>query len=163
VGFYPALSEYLPDTLEMISDISPLPLNFEEVVAYATSAENASTKTLLFNFGTYFGLPFLIIFSIFIRRLIGGCVSSRKPALLAAILFVTAGVCTYSDPIVYYNICLVFGIGWRQYKASTSASDNTGFPVSTDPRREGRYVGTDLPLEPARAPDSPDRDSETGA
>lgn len=120
-GFYPALSTYLPDTLDMVSRISPLPLRFDEVVDYANSADNVSTKTLLFNFGTYFGVPFLILFAVFISRLIRGCMDARKPVLMALILFVTAGVCTYSDPIAYYNICLVYGVGWRQYKAVTNA------------------------------------------
>lgn len=160
-GFYPALSAYLPDTLEAVSANSPLPLNFEEVVAYASSAENVSTKTLLFNFGAYFGMPFLIVFATFIGRLAAGCIRSRKPALLAVILFVTAGVCTYSDPIVYYNICLVYGIGWRQYKASQHAGGNTRFSISTDPRRQGRHVGPDLSFEPARALHPPGGDRET--
>jgi len=120
-GFYPALSTYLPETLDVVSRISPLPLRFDEVVDYANSADNVSTKTLLFNFGTYCGVPFLILFAVFIGRLVRGCMDARKPVLMALILFVTAGVCTYSDPIAYYNICLVYGVGWRQYRAVAHA------------------------------------------
>lgn len=130
-GFYPALSAYLPETMDRLDGVSPLPLNFEEVVSYATSAENASTKTLLFNFAAYFGFPFLIAFAAFVFRLVRGCLRARQPILLAAVLFVTIGVSTYNDPLVYYNVFAVYGIAWRL--ASANPPRPSGVPVPAAP------------------------------
>jgi hypothetical protein len=151
-GFYPALSKYLPETVSQVNELSPIPLNFEEVVGYATSSENASTKTLLFNFIVYFGIPFLIAFLALTATLIRACVRCRRPLLLATFLFVTIGVCTYNDPLVYYNVFLVYGLCWSQHKNLTRASCYAGLPIPTRAWRPGRYVGKAVPPKPAWTP-----------
>lgn len=111
------------------------------------SAENASTKTLLFNFGTYFGFPYLVAFAIFVRRVIWACVQLRLPVLLAAILFVTVSTCTYNDPLTYYNVFVVYGIGWGCYKSITNPARHPGLPVPSGTRGSGRHLGTSLCAE----------------
>lgn len=113
-GFYPALSEYLPEAMRTAVQLSPLPLNFQEVVRYLTSSENASAKTMLMNFTVYWGIPFLAGFFLFVSRITKACVRSQRLSLLAAILFVTIALCTYSDSLVSYNVLLAYGLGWRE-------------------------------------------------
>jgi len=117
-GFYPALSEYLPDAIRTASQVAPIPLNFEEVVLYLTSSENASAKTMLMNFAVYLGVPFLLGYFVFVSRIVRACIRSSHFTLMAAILFVTVALCTYSDSLVSYNVLLVYGLGWREYTSN---------------------------------------------
>ncbi len=123
-GFHPALSDYLPDAMRTAAQLSSFPLNFDEVIRYLATSENASAKTMLMNFGVYFGLPFLICFFVFVSRIARACIRSRRLSLLAAILFVTIALCTYSDSLVSYNVLLAYGLGWREYRLNGHTARN---------------------------------------
>jgi hypothetical protein len=133
-GFYPALSRQLPDAIDTVSKISPVPLNFEEVLGYVTSGDNASSKTLLFNYGAYFGIPFLIVFAVFIVRLMRACVRGHQPLLLATLLYVTVAISTYNDPITYYSTFVIYGVGWQFYRSVTPPARSLGLPLPAGSR-----------------------------
>jgi hypothetical protein len=121
-GFFPALTRYLPDAMDIVSRLSPVPMNFEEVRDYTSAAQFAAAKTLLFNFSVYFGLPFVAAFAVFVGRLVKACLDSQRMLLLLAVLFVTIAACTYYESLVHFNVFLVYGIAWAQHRQLQAAA-----------------------------------------
>lgn len=69
-GYLPAVSKYLPDSMNSIQAVSPLPLDFSEVAEYLGDSPNTGTKTFLFDQAMCFGLPFVLLFIVLIIRLL---------------------------------------------------------------------------------------------
>jgi hypothetical protein len=115
-GFYHALTRYLPGAMDRMYQTSPLPLDFEEVQGYLSSAQYAGTKTLVFDLAVYFGISFLVAFGWFVTRLWRACQAMRKPMLLIAIVFVAAGFSTYGGSPARYDTLVVLGVGWSLYR-----------------------------------------------
>lgn len=129
-GFYHALTRHLPGAMDQMYRTSPVPLDFDEVQGYLSSAQYAGTKTLVFDLAVYFGVPFLVGFGVFVARLWRACQAMRKPMLLIAVVFVAAGFSTYGGSPARYDTMVVLGAGWSLYRrwreSQASGAPNAG-------------------------------------
>ena len=111
-GFFPAMTRHLPASMDTVSRWSPLPLDFDEVRSYISSPQFAGTKTLVFDLGVYFGIPFLVAFVVFVVRICRGCLRRGDILLLISVLFVTAAVCTYAGSLFRHDYLVTYAVAW---------------------------------------------------
>ncbi len=115
-GFYHAFTFYLPRAMDRMYRASPMLLDFGEIQGYLSSGQYAGTKTLVFDLAVYFGIPFLAAYGVFVVRLWRACQAMRKPVLLIAVAFVSAGFSTYGGSPARYDTMVVLGAGWSLYQ-----------------------------------------------
>jgi hypothetical protein len=125
-GFLPAVDRYAPDAVDFLNRTIPGTLNFAEILSYvgADTDMNISTKTLLFDNLLYFGLPFLILFILFHKRLLAGLKQPDMHFLYGAVLFSLIALCTVTGGVGLYNFTLVYGIAWNVICCENSSDRN---------------------------------------
>ena len=109
-GFYPAIARYLPDAMHTARSIFDFPLIFTEVSNYQYTMENADCKTFVFDFLTYFGLPFAAAFFIFFVHLIKRLFQAKQQVLLVGALFSALALLTYYSSMNTYSIPVMIGV-----------------------------------------------------
>lgn len=120
-GFFPAMTRYLPASMDTVSRWSPLPLDFDEVRSYISSPQFAGTKTLVFDMGVYFGIPFLAAFAVFVVRICRGCLRRGDILLLISVLFVTVAVSTYAGSLFRHDYLVAYGVAWGRLRHCSPA------------------------------------------
>jgi len=133
-GFLPAITRYLPKSMEIVQSWSNVPLNFLEVAAYAYKAENVSTKTFFFDQLARFGIPFVVVFYVFIRRIVIGLLKIRSGSLLFAVLFVTIAICTYVQPLTFYSVAVVYGVALSELRKAKLSGCSERLPIPPESR-----------------------------
>lgn len=111
-GFLPAIKNYIPQAINYINNTFTINFNMTEITEMANSlTDNAiSTKTFLFDYFIFFGIPFLIAFLLFNLKIISELKKTKSVFLLAAVLASFISVCTYIGGVGLYNISLVYGV-----------------------------------------------------
>jgi hypothetical protein len=115
-GFLPAVARYLPEAMFTIQSFFPFPLYFGEVTEYLTSADMVSTKTFFFDQLMRFGFPFVILFAVFIGKLLRKLISNRDTLLFIGVLFATIAVTTYQPGTGNFAISMVFGVALNRIR-----------------------------------------------
>jgi hypothetical protein len=115
-GFLPAVARYLPGAMSATESIFPFPLYFGEVSEYLTSADTVSTKTFFFDQLMRFGIPFAIVFFVFITDLLRRLVTKRQTILRIAILASTIAIVTYAPGTGNFAVPIVFGVALNEAK-----------------------------------------------
>jgi hypothetical protein len=115
-GFLPAINKYAPLAVDYLSRAAGGTFNFTELLSYvgADSDINISTKTFFFDNLLYFGLPFLVIFILFHRRLLAFLRRDNSLYLYAAVLFSLVALTTYVGGVGLYSFALVYGLAYRR-------------------------------------------------
>jgi hypothetical protein len=111
-GFLPAVAAYLPESMDDIQELYPLPLAFNEVSQYLTSAEEVSTKTLFFDEAMRFGLPFIILFAVFSIKLLKRLAIKQNKVLFVGTLAVILALCSYIA-VLEYATAILLGVAYR--------------------------------------------------
>jgi hypothetical protein len=120
-GFLPAVGRYLPDAMVTVESYSPVPLNFGEVSGYLTSADTVSTKTFFFDQLMRFGVPFVLLFVIFIIKLLKRLNAERQIVLLIAILASTVAITTYIPGTGNFAVPILFGVALSEVRNGSTA------------------------------------------
>jgi hypothetical protein len=115
-GFLPAIDKYGPMAIDWIDRTFGYSFKFTELMSYIGSDTdiNISTKTFLFDYIFFFGIPFLILFILFNHKLIIKSELFRSPYLFAAVLFSFMAACTFIGGVGMYNLSLVYGIAFYE-------------------------------------------------
>ncbi|MCX6830196.1 MAG: hypothetical protein NT002_13100 [candidate division Zixibacteria bacterium] len=115
-GFLPAINKYAPLAVDYLSRAAGGTFNFTELLSYvgADSDINISTKTFFFDNLLYFGLPFLVIFILFHRKLLVFLRKDNSLYLYAAVLFSLVALTTYVGGVGIYSFALVYGLAFRE-------------------------------------------------
>jgi hypothetical protein len=109
-GFLPAVAQYLPDAMRTTQSLIPFPLNFTEVSAYLTSAEQVSTKTFYFDQLMRFGIPFGVCFVIFVKKLVTCLLEQKQVVMSIAVLACAIAIMTYIPGTGVFAVPIVFGV-----------------------------------------------------
>jgi hypothetical protein len=130
-GFYQALTIYLPSAMDFVARVSPIPLNFIEIepYVYATNVP-LDAKCFLFEYVVSFGIPFLIAYIIFARRVIRALLARRKDILLTGFVFLLIGFSTYVNGLTLYASFYVAGLAYRESRLWAEERE-------TDPKYQG--------------------------
>jgi hypothetical protein len=112
-GYRPAVSQYLPDSMDTIQSLSPLPLDFSEVSEYLGVSPNVGTKTFLFDQAMCFGLPFTILFIVLIIRLLKR-LRIEKRILFVGVMAVAIAFCSYVSVSGEYATAILFGVAIKE-------------------------------------------------
>ena len=113
-GFYAALGQSIPATIDQVYRLSPIPLNFSEVEQYAVSAENASTKIFVLNYALFCGLPVVagLIFTVWKRMRV---LNIRQHFLLiASVCYSVLALSSSVDPPTTYSLFFVFRVALNE-------------------------------------------------
>ncbi|MBZ5489505.1 MAG: hypothetical protein LAO76_01065 [Acidobacteriia bacterium] len=121
-GFLPAVGAYLPSAMSTVQSFFAIPLYFEEVSQYQTSADMVSTKTFFFDQLIRFGIPFAFWFLIFIVRLLNRLVAQRQWIIAIALMASAIAVTTYIPTAGVYTVAIVFGVGLSEVRNATNIS-----------------------------------------
>ena len=130
-GFYPAIREYMPAAIDIVSSHSPVPLNMGEVQEFVETGKNASSKILTLNYLVYFGMPFFVAFFYEVQRTIRGLLQAHKIILLSSLICVLIAVGSYIDSVVIYNVPLLLGVCIYERKKLENSTRNERFSVSS--------------------------------
>ncbi len=115
-GFYEAMTIYLPRAMDWVEKISPVPLNFEEIQQYVTGTDvPLDAKCFLFEYLVSFGIPFLIAYLVFSKRLILALVARKQQSLLIGCVFLLVSFSTYVNGMALYAGFYLLGLGWHEY------------------------------------------------
>lgn len=121
-GFLPAVKRYLPESINSIQALSPLPLDFSEVLEYLGPSPNVGTKTFLFDEAMCFGLPFVIFFIVLIISLLKRLHMETR-ILFLGVMAVAIAFCSYVSVSGEYATAILFGVaiqetGWNLFSRS---------------------------------------------
>jgi hypothetical protein len=112
-GYLNALNSYIPESISLI----PFQMNYDEVMSFinASSGQNISAKTILFNYAIYFGLPFLVLFYRYFKSQIIQLIQHTEKELFCNLIFIIIAISTYVDSINAYNITFTLGIIYSKF------------------------------------------------
>jgi hypothetical protein len=113
-GFLPAVSKYLPDSMNSIQAVSPLPLDFSEVSEYLGDSPNTGTKTFLFDQAICFGLPFVLLFLVLTIRLLKRLRVVNNRILVVAVMAVAIAFCSYVSLSGEYATAILIGVAIQE-------------------------------------------------
>lgn len=148
-GFLPAVNEYAPLSMTAIEQVFAVKFNFAEVLSYvsADSDQAVSSKTFLFDYLAFFGIPFVISFFLFNYCLMRQLLIRKYTLLFVNIAYCFLSLCTYNSGLGFYDISLVYGVAFYEiYRKKTNYS-STGISVSSESRGAGRYLGENKELK----------------
>ena len=114
-GFLPSIPKYLPQAMEFIQHLFPIPLAFVEVRGYLYPPQtDADCKTFFFDYVVYFGIPFAIAFFWFFRKLLKNLLASGYAWLFIGVLFSAMAMCTYYSTVNAWTLPILLGISLRE-------------------------------------------------
>jgi hypothetical protein len=115
-GFLPAVAKYLPGAMSTLESFFEVPLFFGEVTDYLVSADMVSTKTFFFDQLMRFGIPFAVLFVVFMSRLLKRLAAAQKSTLLIAILASAVAITTYIPGTGNFAIPIAFGLALSEVR-----------------------------------------------
>jgi hypothetical protein len=116
-GLYQAMTIYLPGAMDWVRSVSPVPLNFGEVAEYVNGTNvPLDAKCFLLEYTVNFGLPFLVSYFIFAKRVVTALEARRQGLLLVAVVFLLVSFATYVNALALYAAYLPLGLGYREYR-----------------------------------------------
>lgn len=116
-GFYEAMTIYLPQSMDWLQRISPVPLNFSEVQEYVYGTDvPLDTKCFLLEYLVSFGIPFLIAYLMFAKKILQTLLERKQNILLVASVFLLIGFSTYVNGLALYAAFYVMGLSYHEYR-----------------------------------------------
>lgn len=120
-GFYQALTIYLPPSMSFVARVSPIPLNFIEIQPYVYATDvPLDAKCFLFEYVVSFGIPFLICYLVFARRVVRGLLANQQNILLTGFVFLLIGFSTYVNGLTLYASFYLAGLAYWECKAGAA-------------------------------------------
>lgn len=118
-GYLPALVGTIPGSVKRIQQLSPLPLNFDEVRGYTTARtdQNISTKSFFFDGLIYFGFPFALVYFYTSSWLLWKLLLRREWTLFIGTAALLLGLIIFSGGLGLYTIS--FALGWARMTVKT--------------------------------------------
>lgn len=116
-GFYQAITIYLPEAMDFVRKVSPIQLDFSEVSEYVYGGNlPIDAKCFFLEYLASFGIPFLIAYVGFARKVFNALIQRNQNLLLIAVVFLFLGLTTYVNGFVTYVVFYVMGLGYREYR-----------------------------------------------
>ncbi|MBN9617169.1 MAG: O-antigen ligase family protein [Acidobacteriales bacterium] len=117
-GFYEAFRFYLPPAMDWLSRVSPFPLDFTEVQEYVNgnmATVPLDTKCFFFEYVAMFGLPFLVAYLVFSKKVLEALLARKQDLLMVGFVFLMIGMSTYINGATHYAGFYLTGLAYRQY------------------------------------------------
>jgi len=116
-GLYEAITNYLPGAIDWVKQVSPVPLNFGEVSEYVNGRNvPLDAKCFLLEYTANFGLPFLVSYFVFFKRVTVALKARKQNILLVAAVFLLVSFATYVNALALFAGYFVLGMAYRQYR-----------------------------------------------
>lgn len=110
-GFLPSIPRYLPTAMRFVQSLFPFPLFFGEAQEYLYPPQtNADCKALFFDYLVFFGIPFAVVFFIFVKRLLVRLYRCKCYWLFIGVLFCVLAMMTYYSTLHAWTLPLLFGM-----------------------------------------------------
>jgi len=136
-GFYQAITIYLPGAMDWVRQVSPVPLNFAEVAEYVNGTNvPLDAKCFLLEYAVNLGLPFLVSYFVFWRRVSSALKARKQNILLATTIFLLLSFATYVNALALYAAYFALALGYREYRF-WSQEDVSNLENSQPPSQPG--------------------------
>jgi len=121
-GFLPSIPRYLPQAMQFVEGLFPIPLAFFEVREYLYPPQaQADCKTFFFDYLVFFGVPFAIVFFKFVGNLLSRLFRSGCDWLFVGVLFSVLALMTYYSTTYAWTLPILFGISLCEVKRSETS------------------------------------------
>lgn len=137
-GLYQAITIYLPGAIDWVRQVSPIPLNFGEVAQYVNGTDvPLDAKCFLLEYTVNLGLPFLVSYIVFWKRVSSALKATKQDVLLVATVFLLVSFATYVNALALYPAYFALAFAYREYRLWKLGPS---VEASTYPASEGRQT-----------------------
>jgi hypothetical protein len=135
-GLYQAITIYLPAAMDWVRQVSPVPLNFVEVGEYVNGTNvPLDAKCFLLEYTVNLGMPFLVAYIVFWKRVSSALRARRQTILLVATVFLLVSFATYVNALALYAAYFALALAYREYRVwrqqlrSSADTEQLGAPL----------------------------------
>lgn len=113
-GYLPAIATYLPEAMETMQSWIPVPVNFIGIAGNLSSTDKAGTMVFSLDQLIRFGIPFAVVFVVFVTRFLRRLEARKQMILFIGVLASAVAATTYIPMIGQFVTPILLGIALRE-------------------------------------------------